>query len=101
MLFIVMEGVMATIQVTKNPDKQTLQALGVSSWPIWTKEVSEFPWEYDSDETYYILEGEVIVTPENGDPVHITAGDLVTFPKGMKCTWKILKNIRKHYHFSD
>ncbi|RKX55019.1 MAG: cupin, partial [Thermotoga sp.] len=24
-------------------------------------------------------------------------GDFVTFPKGMKCTWKVLKPIKKKY----
>ncbi|MCX7984448.1 MAG: cupin domain-containing protein [Bacteroidetes bacterium] len=92
---------LSKIVVQKNPDERTLKELNVSSWPIWAKEVSEFPWEYDCDETCYILEGEVIVTPENGEPVSITAGDLVRFPKGMKCRWKILKSVRKHYSFSE
>ncbi|PIU19338.1 MAG: cupin, partial [Elusimicrobia bacterium CG08_land_8_20_14_0_20_59_10] len=30
-----------------------------SSWPIWTKEVSSFPWHYDEKETCLILDGEV------------------------------------------
>jgi len=88
------------IKVERQPSEARLQELGVKNWPIWTKEVSEFPWEYDSEETCYILEGEVIVTPEGGQPVKIEAGDLVTFPEGMKCVWKILKDIRKHYSFS-
>jgi len=90
---------MKEIKVEKQPSETRLQELGVKSWPTWTKEVSEFPWEYDSEETCYILEGEVIVTPEGGQPVKIKAGDLVTFPEGMKCVWKILKDIRKHYRF--
>jgi uncharacterized cupin superfamily protein len=24
-------------------------------------------------------------------------GDLVTFPEGMSCTWKIRKDVKKHY----
>ena len=27
------------------------------------------------------------------------AGDLVTFPQGMDCTWEIGKAVRKHYKF--
>ena len=27
-----------------------LKEMGVFSWPIWTKEVSKFPWSYDSIE---------------------------------------------------
>ncbi|MGD8371765.1 MAG: cupin domain-containing protein, partial [Syntrophobacterales bacterium] len=85
--------------VEHTPSEDLLENLGVSSWPIWTKEVSEFPWQYDAEETCYLLEGDVIVTPEGGDPVEIKKGDLVTFPKGMSCTWKIRKDVRKHYKF--
>lgn len=83
----------------EEPDESRLQALGVSTWPIWTKEISEFPWHYDSTETCYILAGEVTVTPDQGEPVLIRAGQLVTFPAGMSCTWKITSDIRKHYQF--
>jgi len=43
----------------------------------------------------------VIITPDGGQPVHTGAGDLVTFPKGMSCTWKVQKAVRKHYTFKD
>ncbi len=88
---------MAEIKIEHDPDEEKLRELGVQNWPIWEKEESEFPWYYDEPETCYILEGEVIVTPEGGEPVRIQKGDLVTFPAGMSCTWKILKKIRKHY----
>jgi hypothetical protein len=87
------------IRVEKNPSEARLDGLGVKSWPIWTKEASEFPWEYDSRETCLFLEGQVTVTPEGGKPVSFGKGDLVVFPKGMKCTWKITKDVRKHYKF--
>ena len=87
------------IQLNNNPSDEELNTLGVKQWPIWEKEASEFPWHYDSSETCYILEGSVVVTPEGGDPVEINKGDLVTFPSGMDCTWKITSDIRKHYKF--
>lgn len=83
----------------ERPSQDHLDNLGVLSWPIWTKEVSEFPWTYDEPETCYLLEGEVVVTPDGGEPVQIAKGDLVTFPAGMSCTWNILSNVRKHYQF--
>ncbi len=86
------------IQVEKPTDKK-LSDLQVMSWPIWEKEISEFPWEYDTKETCYILEGEVVVTPENDNHVAFGKGDLVIFPQGMKCRWKITKAVRKHYKF--
>ena len=87
------------IKVTHNPPKEELEKLGVFDWPIWTKEVSEFPWTYDASETCYFLEGRVVVTPEGGEPVEVGAGDLVTFPQGMSCTWKVLEPVCKHYTF--
>lgn len=88
---------MSKIVIERNPAEEKLEKLGVKSWPIWTREVSEFPWTYDSEETCYFLEGDVVVTPEGGDPVEMGKGDLVTFPRGMACTWKIRKDVKKHY----
>jgi len=88
---------MSEIKVEHNPDEERLVELGVFDWPIWEKEESEFPWSYDLEETCYLLEGDVVVTPENGEPVSFGAGDLVTFPQGMECTWKIREAVRKHY----
>ncbi len=85
--------------IVERPDAQKLEELDVISWPIWQKEVSRFGWTYDEKETCYLLEGKVTVEPENGDPVLFGAGDLVTFPKGMKCIWDIMIPVRKHYKF--
>lgn len=90
---------MNDIDITRNPEAQTLQQLGVSDWPIWQKEVSAFPWHYDEREVCYLLEGEVEVTPEGGETVRFGKGDLVTFPAGMSCRWNILVPVRKHYRF--
>jgi len=90
---------MNEIKVVKNPPRAELEKLDVDNWPIWTKEVSEFPWYYDMEETCYFLEGEVVVTPEGSKPVKVGKGDLVTFPRGMSCIWKIEKDVKKHYTF--
>ncbi len=90
---------MSTIRVEHDPRPERLEELGVRSWPIWTKEVSSFPWSYDESETCFFLEGEVVVTPEGGEPVAMGPGDLVTFPSGMSCTWQIRRPVRKHYKF--
>jgi uncharacterized cupin superfamily protein len=88
------------IKVVHDPPREVLEELGVFDWPVWTKEVSEFPWTYDAEETCYFLEGRVIVTPGGGAPVEVGAGDLVTFPRGMRCTWKVIQPVRKHYAFA-
>lgn len=88
-----------TIKIEHQPSQEQLKQLSVFSWPIWTKEVSEFPWTYDEQETCYFLEGDVIVTPNGGEAVTMGKGDLVTFPAGMSCVWKIRSDVRKHYCF--
>jgi uncharacterized protein len=84
----------------EKPTPQRLAALGVASWPIWEKEVSTFDWTYDEEETCYLLEGQVRVEPTNGgEAVDIGKGDLVTFPAGLSCVWRVTKPVRKHYRF--
>lgn len=88
---------MDTIVWERKPSPAKLDVLGVDDWPIWEKEVSTFDWTYDDKETCYIIEGEVVVTPQGGEPVTLRKGDLVTFPAGLSCTWDIKSPIRKHY----
>lgn len=87
------------IEIISSPTESTLNEMGVYQWPIWEKEASSFPWFYDSEEVCYLLEGQVTVTPEGGEPVHFQAGDLVTFPQGLSCHWEIHQAVRKHYQF--
>jgi O-acetyl-ADP-ribose deacetylase (regulator of RNase III) len=90
---------MLKLDVEHNPTQEKLDELDVSSWSIWTKEVSEFPWFYDTREQFYVIEGRARITPEGADPVEVQAGDFVTCPEGMACTWQVLEPIRKYYHF--
>ena len=83
-------------EISKPTEEQKQLA---QSWPTWSKEASEFPWAYDEQETCLILEGDVTVTNEDGEQFSFSAGDWVVFPEGMKCTWKINKDVRKHYRF--
>ena len=86
--------------IIEKPTEQKLMDLGVRSWPIWTKEASTFDWQYDEQEICLFLEGDVTVkTPF--ETVSFGKGDLVTFPKGLSCTWHIKKAVRKHYQFGD
>lgn len=67
--------------------------------PTWCKEPSVFDWEYDTGETCHLLEGEVRVVTSDGDVVEFGAGDMVTFPAGLRCTWEVRAPVRKHYRF--
>ena len=85
------------ITVEKNPSQTKLNALNVSKWPTWQKEVSVFDWTFHEQEIAYILEGSCIITPVGGLPVSFGKGDLVTFPAGLKASWQVLAPLHKHY----
>jgi uncharacterized cupin superfamily protein len=85
------------IKVEK-PSAETVAEM--KSCPTWSKEASIFDWEYDATETCYVMEGEVKVTTPDGEAVEFGPGDLVTFPRGLKCSWNVRTPIRKHYRFS-
>ncbi len=89
------------ISVTSPCPENTINALGVTHWPIWTCDPSTFPWTYSEKETCLILEGDVTVTPDEGSPIRFKAGDLVIFPAGMSCTWEVHIAVRKHYRFGN
>ena len=68
------------------------------TWPIWEKEKSTFPWEYDVQETCLIIEGKAVAKTSE-EETSFKTGDYVIFPKGLKCTWEIKEKIKKHYKF--
>lgn len=90
---------MDRIVVEHQPAPEQLAALGIETWPTWAHASARFPWYYDQRETCYLLAGEVIVTPDGGEPVRIGEGDLVAFPAGLSCTWEIRRAVHKHYRF--
>ena len=87
------------IEIRKIDEKALLQE-GITSWAIWEKEVSRFDWHYDDTEECYLLEGRVVVETEAGERVEFGRGDFVTFPKGLSCTWDVVKPVRKYYRFT-
>jgi uncharacterized cupin superfamily protein len=89
---------MKEITVDSNPSEALLKKLGTAYWPTWEKEVSVFPWEFVTTESALIVEGECVMTPEDGSPeVTFKAGDLVVFPVGFKGTWEVKKALKKRY----
>ncbi len=88
---------MSEIKIEK-PTEEMLKALNIDKWSPWECEPSTFDWEYDAIETAYVFEGKVRVQTPSGE-VEINKGDLVTFPKGLKCKWNVIEKIRKVYTF--
>ena len=53
----------------------------------------------DGQEICLLLEGDVTVTPDGGEPVRFGPGDLMVFDTGLSCIWKVHAPVRKRYRF--
>ena len=93
-------GLEGLVGVVKKPTDEEIETC--KSLPIWQGEVSTFDWDYTQTETCLIIEGKVTVTdrPACEDSVTFGAGDMVVFPVGLACIWKIEEAVRKYYEFS-
>ncbi len=86
------------IKVEK-PTQEELEKLNVTNWETWICGESKFNWEYTEEEICYFLEGKAII--ETGkEKITVEKGDLVVFPKDLKCEWTILEPVRKFYKFN-
>ncbi|RMH58289.1 MAG: DUF861 domain-containing protein [Candidatus Hydrogenedentota bacterium] len=88
---------MAKIEIRK-PSEEEIEEKGIRAWPIWEHGPATFPWRYEERETCLILEGRVTVKTAEGE-VSFGEGDLVIFPEGLECEWRIHEPVRKHYRF--
>lgn len=88
---------MALVKVSQ-PDEKELAPLNLKEWSPWECEPSTFDWEYDSEEWCYLYEGKARIKTPNGE-VEIKKGDLVKFPKGLRCVWNVIEKVRKVYIF--
>jgi uncharacterized cupin superfamily protein len=64
---------------------------------IWECTPGTFKWTH-TDETATLVKGRVTVTPEGGEPMEITAGDVVFFPEGTTSRWEVHETVRKAFH---
>jgi len=90
------------VHIDHDPAPELLEKLNYKTWTVWDKEESEFKWTFNGKETAYVIEGAVKIIPDGQtDFVEFGAGDLITFPDGMTCTWIISKAVHKYYMIHD
>ena len=95
---------MKTIIVQSLTDQQKKQ-LGLPDvaeprgpWRVWNCEPANFDWHYDQTEQAYLFSGKVSVRVGT-QVVHLKAGDFVTFPAGLDCSWEVIDAVSKVYRF--
>ncbi|KAJ7972568.1 RmlC-like cupins superfamily protein [Quillaja saponaria] len=92
------------IIVERNPPESRLAELNIKCWPKWGCSPGKYQLKFDAEETCYLLKGKVKVYPKGSggsDFVEFGAGDLVTIPKGLSCTWDVSLAVDKYYKFES
>jgi uncharacterized cupin superfamily protein len=79
-----------TWTAAQSPDQLVTQG-------VWECTAGKFTWDYAWDEFVMVLEGEAFVTPEDGSPLTLRAGDFGYFPLGSKVEWHVPKYVRKTF----
>jgi uncharacterized cupin superfamily protein len=74
----------------QSADRKTTQG-------IWECTAGDFTWNYTWDEFVMVLEGEVTITPDGGEPFTLRAGDFAHFPLGLKTAWHVPKFVKKTF----
>ena len=65
---------------------------------IWECDAGTFRSRFaDYGEMIYIVQGEMVCTPDGGDSFTLAEGDSCTFPRGWSGTWDVKRPIRKLY----
>lgn len=52
-------------------------------------------------ETITLIEGDVTITPEGGEPVDVQAGEIAYIPEGTRAKWEVRETVRKGFHSYD
>ncbi|KEH42446.1 putative rmlC-like jelly roll protein [Medicago truncatula] len=88
------------ITIESNPSEPRLAELNIKCWPKWGCSPGKYQLKFDAEETCYLLKGKVkAYTKGSSEFVEFGAGDLVTIPKGLSCTWDVSIAVDKYYKF--
>lgn len=62
---------------------------------MWSCTAGRFHWHFDDDETVHILEGEVLVTDDDGNTRRLGPGAVALFRKGSHSIWHVPVFVKK------
>ena len=67
----------------------------ISGW--WAATPGTYHATYAAPEFVHMIEGEITITPDGGQPVTVKAGDAFVVEADFKGTWTIEKEVFKHF----
>ncbi len=63
----------------------------------WEATPGTYHASYSEYEFVHMIEGEISITPDGGEALHVGPGDAFVIEAGFKGVWKIEKAVRKHF----
>ena len=63
----------------------------------WEATPGTYDATYKEYEFVHLLEGHIIITPDDGDPVSVKAGDTFVVESNFSGTWQIIEAVRKYF----
>ena len=67
----------------------------ISGW--WAATPGTYHATYAASEFVHMIEGAITITPDGGEPVEVGPGDAFVVEKNFVGTWKIEKEVFKHF----
>jgi uncharacterized cupin superfamily protein len=67
---------------------------------IFTGMPSVFRYRFAGDETFHVIEGKLTIEVEGASAVHLSPGDIVSFPKGAQSVWHVHEAFKKFFVIS-
>lgn len=64
----------------------------------WEATVGTYHVTYTSFEFVHLMEGKIVITPDDGESFTVKAGDAFVVEKDFKGTWKIEEKVYKHFY---
>ena len=66
---------------------------------VWDCTPGTYHATYRAAEFVHLIAGRIVITPDAGTPVIVTAGDAFVVDATFKGTWEITETVRKHFSF--
>ena len=66
---------------------------------VWEATPGTYRATYTAYEFVHMISGRIVITPDDGIPVTVQAGDTFVVEADFKGTWKIEEAVRKHFDF--
>ncbi|MEZ8133742.1 MAG: cupin domain-containing protein [Porticoccaceae bacterium] len=64
---------------------------------VWTATLGTYHAVYAEYEFVHLIEGSITITPDDGEPLIMSAGDAFVVEAGFSGTWEITEPVVKHF----